>query len=96
MTDSRLTLHTLTTYEIRVPGRLDASWADYIGADAIIQANDAPEDLLTILVLRNADQSALIGLINALFSSGIPLLSVQHIPELDPQNESGIPTSHNC
>lgn len=78
-----------------MPGRLDASWADYIGADAIIQANDAPDGLLTILVLRNADQSALIGLINALFSSGIPLLSVQHMPEPGPPNESGASESHN-
>ncbi|MCS6847603.1 MAG: hypothetical protein RMN52_07815 [Anaerolineae bacterium] len=88
MADSRLTLHTLTTYEIHVPGRLDASWADYIGADAIIQASDASEGPLTILTLRNADQSALIGLINALFSSGIPLLSVQHTPETRQADES--------
>ncbi|BCX05223.1 MAG: hypothetical protein KatS3mg053_3161 [Candidatus Roseilinea sp.] len=88
MANSRLTLHALTTYEIRVPGRLDASWADYIGADAIIQADDAPEGPLTILMLRNADQSALIGLINALFASGIPLLSVQHRPEASQANES--------
>ncbi len=84
MANPRLTPHTLTTYEIRVPGQLDASWVDYIGDDAVIQADDASEGPLTILVLRNADQSALIGLINALFSSGVPLLSVQHMPEANP------------
>jgi hypothetical protein len=79
MAHSHLTLHTAATYEIRVPGRLGAAWADYIGASAIRDADDDPEGPLTIVTLRSVDQSALIGLINALFASGVPLLSVQHV-----------------
>lgn len=74
-----VTLHSLTTYEIRVPGRLDASWADYVGANAITHTNDAEEGLLTVVTLWNADQSALIGMINMLFDSGVPLVGVRHI-----------------
>lgn len=78
---SRLTLYAPATYEIRVPGRLGAAWADYIGANVISDADDEHEGPLTLVTLRSVDQSALIGLINALFAAGVPLLSVQHVPD---------------
>ncbi|MFC1463347.1 MAG: hypothetical protein ACFLMY_00730 [Candidatus Brachytrichaceae bacterium NZ_4S206] len=42
----------------------------------ITDANDC-EGRLTVFILREADQSALISVINALFSDGSPLLSVR-------------------
>jgi hypothetical protein len=79
MTHTAVTLHAPTTFEICVPGRLNASWADYVDASAIAYADDEEEGPLTVITLRSADQSALIGLINMLFASGVPLVSVRHI-----------------
>ena len=76
-----LTLHSLATYEVRVLGWLGPSWADHAGKSAIVYADDAEAGPLTIVTLCNVDQSALIGLLNALFASGVPLLSVKHIPD---------------
>lgn len=63
-----------------MPGRLSAVWwADYVGASAISDADDDREGPLTIVTLHSVDQSALIGLINALFAAGVPLLSVRRV-----------------
>lgn len=79
MMQTVVTLHSPATFEVRVPGRLNPSWVDYVDASSITYTNDAEEGALTIVTLRNADQSALIGLINTLFAAGVPLVGVTHI-----------------
>ena len=65
------------TYRIRIKGYLDDSWSDRLGGMAIKvmeQAEDAPE---TILVGWLPDQAALCGVLNALYSLNLALLSVE-------------------
>lgn len=79
MLRSVLTLHALADFEVRVAGRLADSWKDFIDASSISFVDDAAEGPISTVILRGVDQSALIGLINALFSSGMPLLGVRRI-----------------
>ncbi len=72
-------LHSFEVFEIRVTGRLDAAWLDFIDADEITCVKGEEGSTLTILTLRGADQSMLIGTINSLFTLGMPLVSVQRI-----------------
>ena len=64
-------------YRIRIKGYLDDSWSDRLGGMEIKvmeQAEDAPE---TILVGWLPDQAALCGVLNALYSLNLALLSVE-------------------
>jgi hypothetical protein len=51
-------------YRICILGSLDEQWSDYCGG-------------MTILAHRLADQSTLIGVLNALHDIGCPILSVE-------------------
>jgi len=68
-----LTLSHPATYQIKVPGHLDASWADWGGRTTLtFESDDSPITTLTCVV----DQAALHGLLRQLYSLGIPLISV--------------------
>ena len=70
-----LTLDLPTTYQIKVPGELNESWADQTGDLTITFECD--EDGLPISTLTGTlDQAALQGLLRRLYSQGIPLISV--------------------
>jgi hypothetical protein len=71
----KLTLDRPATYQIRVPSRLDAQWADWIenlGLTIEADGHDLPVTTLTGTV----DQAALQGLLRRLYHLGLPLLSV--------------------
>ena len=71
----KLTLHRPAIYQIKVPGRLDDSWSDWIGGMAITiecEGDDPPVTTLT----GTLDQAALQGLLRRLYSLGLPLVSV--------------------
>jgi hypothetical protein len=72
---NKLTLDRLVTYQIKVPGELDQSWADWSSSMQIeVEASEAgqPVTVLTTTV----DQAALQGLLRRLYSVGLPLISV--------------------
>jgi hypothetical protein len=73
----KLTLHQPTAYQIKVPGHLDASWAEWAGGMtvAVEAGDDSPITILTGIL----DQAALHGLLRRLYSLGLPLISVQWI-----------------
>ncbi len=62
-------------YEIRVGGRLDASWSDWFDGLAIV-AEDCGR---TILSGQLQDQAALFGVLLKVRDLGLPLLAVQRI-----------------
>lgn len=64
------------TYDIKVPGRLDESWSDWAEEVkvAVEEGDDGPT--ITTLTVTVADQAALQGLLDRLYSIGLPLLSV--------------------
>jgi hypothetical protein len=64
-------------YRICILGSLDEQWSDYCGGMTIEQVSDPKRSAMTILTGRLADQSALIGVLNALHDIGCPILSVE-------------------
>ena len=74
MNKHKLTLDRPVTYQIQVPGALDKKWLDWNdGMTATIESdkNGNPITILTITV----DQAALQGLLQYLYSLGLPLIS---------------------
>jgi hypothetical protein len=74
-TGQKLTLDSPRIYEIRVPGELDQSWADWDGKLTVTverEGNGPPVTVLTGIV----DQAALHGMLRRLYALGLPLISV--------------------
>jgi hypothetical protein len=71
----KLTLDRPATYQIKVPGHLDESWADWVGGMMVTVEGD--RDGLPVSTLTGSfDQAALQGLLRRLYSLGLPLISV--------------------
>ena len=66
-------------YRIRIQGILDKNWSDYCGGMTIEHEGDPKRNPITILMGRVGDQSALLGVLNALFDIGYPILSVEYL-----------------
>ena len=66
-------------YRIRIQGILDKNWSDYLRWMKIEHEGDKQHLAMTILIGRLADQSALLGVLNALFDIGYPILSVEYL-----------------
>lgn len=69
----------LTTYQIKVQGRLDESWSDWLEGMAMTFEKDSDGSDLTILTGEVVDQAALHGVLNRIRDLNIPLLSVLQI-----------------
>jgi len=74
----------MTSYEIRLDGRLDDRWATWF--DGLTLAHDS--DGTTTLRGEVVDQTALHGLLQRIRDLGMPLVSVTH---LDPHHTEGTP-----
>jgi hypothetical protein len=74
----KLTLDRPTTYAIKVPGRLDQSWADWAG-EMTVQVDCEGDGSPVTTLTGDLDQAALHGLLRRLYSLGLPLISVQCI-----------------
>jgi hypothetical protein len=70
-----LTLDRPVTYRVKVPGRLDESWADWAGGMTITVEGGSDAPSITTLTVT-VDQAALQGLLRRLYSLGLPLISV--------------------
>lgn len=66
-------------YRICILGTLDKKWAEYYGSMAIENSSDPKRIAITILTGCLADQSALMGVLNALFDMGYPILAVEYL-----------------
>jgi hypothetical protein len=71
----KLTLDRPATYQIKVPGELDESWADWAGGMTITVESEGAGPPVTTLT-GTVDQAALQGLLRRLYSLGLPLISV--------------------
>ena len=71
-------------FTIRVDGRLDASWAEEMGATSISVQVDEGGRSTTTLVTGPLDQAALTGLILRLNALGLPLAYVECLPASGP------------
>ena len=80
----KLTLDRPATYQIKVPGHIDASWSDWAGGMAITVESEGGDPPVTTLT-GTVDQAALQGLLRRLYSLGLPLISV-HCVECSSQD----------
>ena len=71
------------TYEIRVPGRLDEDWSEWFEGMTITVESSDKGPTITTLTGVVADEAALQGMLDRLYSIGLRLLSVVRI-ELGP------------
>jgi hypothetical protein len=74
----KLTLSHPTTYQIKVPGHLDASrvdWVERVTLTVESEGDGSPVTILTGVV----DQATLHGLLRRLYSLGLPLISVNWV-----------------
>jgi hypothetical protein len=74
-TRQKLTLDSPRVYEIRVPGELDESWADWDGRMTITVEREGDGPPVTVLT-GTVDQAALHSLLRRLYALGLPLISV--------------------
>ena len=71
----KLTLDRSVTYQIKIPGHLDESWADWDRRMTVTVEGEEDRSLVTTLT-GTIDQAALQGLLRRLYSLGLPLISV--------------------
>jgi len=74
----KLSLDRPVDYQIKVPGRIDESWSDWLGEMTIRIESEGDGSLYTTLTGR-LDQAALQGLLRRLYSLGLPLVSVTRL-----------------
>jgi hypothetical protein len=67
------------TYEIKVPGRLDESWSNWLEGMTIEVESGDDRPTITTLTGVVTDQAALQGLLNQLYALGLSLISVNVI-----------------
>jgi len=65
-------------YEVKVPGRLDAGWRDWLG-DLDITHGTAAGNIQVTILTGELDQAALLGLMRRLYNSGLPIISVRFL-----------------
>lgn len=64
------------TYEIQVQGRIGERWAHWFD-DMSVSAQGEAQSTITTLTGAVADQAALLGLLQRLYTLGLPLLRVE-------------------
>ena len=79
--ERKLSLDRLVTYKIRVPGQIDRRWSKVYDGMTIETTNDLDEVSISVLTCT-LDQAALQGLLRRLYSSGIPLISVEMVTDM--------------
>jgi hypothetical protein len=80
-TDPRLSLDGRATYRITLQGLLDLSWADELGNLRVRHTYKTGKAPVTTLTGEVADQAALSGVLNLVYSLGFPLISVTYLDQ---------------
>jgi hypothetical protein len=72
-----LDFHTPATYRIQIKGYLADRWSDRLAGMDLTRSDPAGVGTVTTLCGWLVDQGALIGVLNALYSLHLPVLSVE-------------------
>lgn len=75
-----------TTYQIKVMGKLDESWSDWLEGMAVAFDRGSDGSEVTILTGKIVDQAALHGVLSRIRDLNLMLLSVQLV---SPESEYG-------
>ena len=76
-----ISIGTPAAYRIVVRGKLDESYSERLGGLSIRAAPEEPHGHVCALEGRLMDQAQLIGVLNALYGLGLPILEVQASPD---------------
>lgn len=68
-------------YRIRVQGHIDDSWSDRLGGMTVTRAYTGNKEPMTILIGSLLDQSALSGVLNAIYNQHLSVFSVELLNE---------------
>lgn len=74
--DNQPTMKEPATYRIRVAGRVDPKWSDRVSGMQITHVTHLRGKTESVLVGRLPDQSALNGVLTALYDRHLPVISV--------------------
>jgi hypothetical protein len=77
--DDQPTMRGPAIYRIRVGGRVDPRWADRVSGMQITNLTHLRGNTESVLVGRLADQSALNGVLTALYDRHLPVISVEYL-----------------
>jgi hypothetical protein len=69
-------------YRIRVRGLVDPKWSEWLGG-MTITSRESQGTTVTDLVGQVADQTALSGILNALYEMHLPILQVEFLGDRD-------------
>lgn len=75
-----LSLSHPISYQIKVPGHLDANTLDWVGAMTLAAKFDG-DGLPITLLTGSLDQAALQGILRRLYALGLPLISVNIVKD---------------
>jgi hypothetical protein len=76
-------------YEIKVPGRLEEHWSEWLeGMTVQVESGDRGPTVTT-LTGEVPDQAALQGLIHRLYSMGLSLISINLVPSCAREEQDG-------
>jgi hypothetical protein len=73
-----MTMHEMT-YQVQVEGRISERWAHWFEGLAITVCGEEETPAVTTLVGPVADQAALLGLLQKLYTLGLTLLLVRRV-----------------
>ncbi len=76
-----LNLDNSAQYRICAQGLFSPSWLDMLSGEWVIANHPATRPGVTILEGRVIDQAALMGVLEQLYSLGLPLLSIECLKE---------------
>ena len=79
--NKRLTVDSPAAYELRLQGRLDQRWSEYLGGAEIRVVSLPDQAPVTVVTGRFQDQAALAGALSLLYDLGLPLLTVVCLDE---------------
>ncbi|MEZ4868663.1 MAG: hypothetical protein R3C14_45460 [Caldilineaceae bacterium] len=79
METNNLHLDAAARYRIYAQGRFDPDWLDMLSGAWVIYRRPSDNRSVTILVGEVADQAALMGVLEQLYSLGFPLLLVEYM-----------------
>jgi hypothetical protein len=74
-------LDTPVRYRIRIEGRLDKRWSEYLCGMAIASRSRAGEPIVTTLTGELIDMAALMGVLNTVYDLGFTLLKVERLAD---------------
>lgn len=73
-------METKGVYQITVQGKVNPDWSERLGGMEIVRHPQHSSDVvISVLTGELMDQAALVGILNFLYNTGFPLLTVKRL-----------------